>query len=145
MEPILSFTGWYGFLSNFVETPVFLDGDLYWTVEHAFQAAKSLDPAVRRRVQLQETPGKAKAEGRRVALRADWEVVKEDVMLYLLQQKFSQEPFRRQLLATGDAHLEEGNTWGDRYWGVCPVGSGYGQNRLGVLLMQVRSELRSQS
>ena len=144
MEPILAFAGKYGFLSNFAEAPVFLDGEVYWTVEHAFQAAKSLDPVVRRHVQLQETPGEAKREGRRVALRADWEVVKEDVMLYLLQQKFSQEPFRRRLLATGDAHLEEGNPWGDRYWGVCPVGSGKGQNRLGVLLMQVRDELRRQ-
>ena len=43
------------------------------------------------------------------------------------------------LLATGDAQLEEGNTWGDRIWGVY---QGQGDNRLGKILMKVREELR---
>jgi len=43
------------------------------------------------------------------------------------------------LLATGDQELIEGNTWGDRFWGVC---DGEGQNQLGRLLMELRNELR---
>ena len=39
-----------------------------------------------------------------------------------------------------DALLEEGNTWGDRVWGVC---QGQGENRLGKILMKVREELRA--
>ena len=35
--------------------------------------------------------------------------------------------------------LVEGNTWGDRFWGVC---GGVGLNWLGRLLMQVRDEVR---
>ena len=44
------------------------------------------------------------------------------------------------LLATGDAYLEEGNTWGDRVWGTV---NGSGANRLGVILMQIRAEIKS--
>ena len=44
------------------------------------------------------------------------------------------------LLATGEEYLVEGNTWGDKYWGVC---GGIGLNHLGKLLMQVRDELES--
>lgn len=43
------------------------------------------------------------------------------------------------MLATGDAYLEEGNTWGDRIWGTV---NGSGANRLGVILMQIRAELK---
>ena len=46
------------------------------------------------------------------------------------------------LLATGSAELQEGNDWGDVYWGVCPPLSGRGQNYLGRILMKVRAELR---
>jgi predicted NAD-dependent protein-ADP-ribosyltransferase YbiA (DUF1768 family) len=44
------------------------------------------------------------------------------------------------LLETKDATLIEGNTWGDQYWGVC---AGVGENHLGKLLMQIRSELQT--
>jgi predicted NAD-dependent protein-ADP-ribosyltransferase YbiA (DUF1768 family) len=33
----------------------------------------------------------------------------------------------------------EGNSWGDTYWGVC---KGKGQNKLGHILMQVRSTFK---
>jgi len=56
-----------------------------------------------------------------------------------LQEKFSDPLLRKKLLATGNATLIEGNTWGDTYWGVC---KGKGQNKLGKLLMELRSELR---
>lgn len=54
--------------------------------------------------------------------------------------KFTQNPnFADKLLATGDAHLEEGNTWGDRIWGTV---NGSGANRLGIILMQIRAEIK---
>jgi hypothetical protein len=43
------------------------------------------------------------------------------------------------LLDTGGAHLEEGNTWGDTFWGTV---NGAGDNYLGLCLMKVREELR---
>jgi N-glycosidase YbiA len=61
------------------------------------------------------------------------------VMRGLLRQKFSSGELYEKLLATGDALLVEGNSWGDRYWGQV---QGTGENHLGKLLMQVRKELK---
>ena len=133
------FVGQYTFLSNFFIAPVKYEDATYASVEHAFQAAKTFDAWQRQRIALSETPGLAKLRGRRVPLRHDWEEVKDGVMLTLLRDKFSGS-LGNQLLATGDAKLVEGNTWGDTYWGVC---SGEGMNMLGLLLMQVRHELES--
>lgn len=126
-------------MSNFVHVYVVLDGVTYPTIEHAYQAAKTFDIAKRQMIQLARTPGLAKKFGQDLVLRPDWEQVKEEVMLDLLIQKFSQPHFRKLLLATGDAYLEETNSWKDRYWGVC---GGRGLNRLGHLLMQVRKMLQ---
>ena len=60
-------------------------------------------------------------------------------MLSLIRGKFQWPDLQVKLLATGDAYLEEGNTWGDRIWGTV---DGQGENRLGKILMQVRDEAR---
>ena len=54
----------------------------------------------------------------------------------------SQSDLKEKLLATGDEHLEEGNTWGDTTWGTV---NGIGENRLGKILMKVRNELQEES
>ena len=135
-----TFTGPYAFLSNFFFSGSLLhyEDDPYATVEHAYQAAKTLDLSARRRIQSCGSPAEAKALGRRVALRPEWDSVRNAIMLSLLQEKFAASPMREQLHATGSQDLVEGNTWGDRYWGVC---KGQGKNWLGVLLMQVREEI----
>ncbi len=142
---IAEFKGRYRFLSNFYPAWVSFDGDLYPTVEHAYQAAKTLDPSIRKHVRVADSPGEAKRRGRKAPLRAGWEDAKLGVMLDLLRQKFARTagtvPFLEawaKLLATEDQELIEGNTWGDTFWGVC---KGEGENHLGRLLMQVRGEL----
>jgi ribA/ribD-fused uncharacterized protein len=138
--PILRFDGTkHEFLSNFHSSTVWFDGQDYETVEHAYQAAKTLSEIERRAICFAETPGKAKRLGNKVTLRSDWEIVKPLVMLQLLAQKFMIPDLRSRLLATVDAYLEEGNTWNDVYWGVC---NGVGQNMLGKQLMYIRSLLR---
>ncbi|MGW8177793.1 MAG: NADAR family protein [bacterium] len=136
---ISSFDGEYQFLSNFFPVTVFLDGECYPSVEHAYQAAKTTNPYERQFIKDMKTPGRAKRAGRHLMLREDWELIKISVMHDLLRQKFSHETLRKRLLATGDEKLEEGNTWKDYFWGVC---NGIGQNQLGVLLMRVREEIR---
>lgn len=135
---ITSFTGNYRWLSNFAPAKVTLDGEVYPTVEHAYVAAKTLDPLVRKLVQEQATPGMAKRLGRKLSLRPDWDEVKLKVMEDLLRQKFRDSTYAMQLRRTGDMPIVEGNTWGDTFWGVC---HGVGENHLGRLLMQLRSEL----
>jgi N-glycosidase YbiA len=141
MPLISNFHGENFFLSNFFPAPVSYEGEIYPTVEHAFQAAKTLDREQRKSIQDAETPAKAKQMGKTVTLRPDWEQEKLAIMLELLRQKFSQPELRQKLLATDDAELIEGNTWGDRFWGCVLVeGQWVGQNHLGKLLMQVRAE-----
>lgn len=143
-EPITSFSGNYRFLSNFYSASVELDGVDYRTVEHAFQAAKTLNASERGRIQRTRSPGAAKHIGRRVTLRPEWEEVKIEVMRRLVYQKFYNYPvLARGLVATGDSLLVEGNTWNDRFWGECPVGIGH--NHLGKILMEVRTELKGKS
>jgi ribA/ribD-fused uncharacterized protein len=138
---IAEFQGPYRFLSNFSPAEIEFEGVKYPTVEHAYQSAKTLDMTDRRRIAALPTPAKAKAAGRALKLRDDWERVKFDVMEQCVRQKFTRHAdLRRQLLDTGDATLEEGNTWGDRVWGVY---QGQGDNRLGKILMKVREELQA--
>lgn len=136
-----SFSNEYHFLSNFSESPVLYEGVLYPTVEHAYQAAKSLDSDFRFRVSINKSPATAKKMGRGVRLRPDWEDIKVDVMRYLLQRKFNHDDLREQLLETEDAELIEGNWWGDKFWGVC---NGEGQNMLGKLLMEIREDIQAE-
>jgi len=134
------FVGPYRFLSNFFPAEIELDGEIYPTVEAAFQARKTLDPDERAKIRVAKTPGVAKRLGRRVKLVPDWEKIKITVMTDLVRQKFTRHrALAAELLATWDQKLVEGNTWRDHFWGVC---DGYGLNWLGKILMKVRDELR---
>jgi len=148
MTEIRGFRGPYRFLSNFWPVSVTFGGVTYPSVEYAFVAAKTLDPAGRAAVLKCATPGDAKRLGRSLTLRAGWdarpglEPLKVEVMRALLAVKFwPGTPLARQLLATGTAPLIEENTWGDTFWGVC---NGRGENTLGRLLMEQRTHLQQQ-
>jgi N-glycosidase YbiA len=138
---ITSFQGDDRFLSNFYPCEVKFEGLTYPSVEHAYQSAKTLDMTARRQIAAEPTPAAAKAAGEALRYRPDWERVKYAVMLECVRYKFTHHPdLARLLLNTGDAYLEEGNTWHDRIWGVY---QGKGTNWLGKILMQVRGELRA--
>lgn len=142
MTVIDSFTGDYKFLSNFQPGEVFLDRLPYPSVEHAYQAAKTVNSEEREPIRLLfgYQAGLAKRMGRKLTVRPDWDKVKFDIMTDLVHQKFNLHPMLRdKLLATGDATLIEGNHWNDTVWGVC---NGVGTNWLGQILMHVRAELR---
>lgn len=147
VKKIDSFEGKYYFLSNFSNSYVYDGlGIEYPTVEHYFQAAKTLDFDTRLKIAAAPTPGKAKRLGRHVNLRSDWNMIKTDVMRSALRIKFSQPSLRDKLLETGDAWLEEGNTWCDNIWGNCKCEKCkniVGENRLGRLLMEIREELKN--
>lgn len=147
MNAITEFRGKHAFLSNFSSADVVLDGVTYPTVEHAFQAAKTLDPVAREVIRRASTPGNAKYHGQRVTLRDGWDRMRLDVMIDLVRQKFTPLHRRAELLDTGDADLVEGNTWHDNFWGDCRCGRDScerpGENWLGAVLMLVRSEARN--
>lgn len=134
------FSGEYRFLSNFFSVKIDFAGIVYPSIEHAYQAMKTLHVPTREFISTIDTAGMAKQYGKTLNLRNDWEDVKLQIMLDLLMIKFSKPTFKLRLLQTGDALLVEGNTWGDTFWGVC---RGVGHNHLGKHLMHVREILKN--
>jgi len=128
--------------SNFAPSTIALGGIEYPTVEHAYQAQKSMDEADKRNIALAASPGKAKRMGRRVKVRGDWEDVKYSIMVECLRQKFlGNALFAEVLLGTGDEWLaEDASLWNDKEWGLGKDGKG--KNLLGKALMEARTFLK---
>lgn len=136
-KPITQFIGKYNFLSTFYPCNIhYLDLD-FSSSEHAYQAAKTLIREEQIQIQQCSTPNKAKQLGKKVTIRRDWNRVRRRIMEEILLLKFEHDDLRIKLLATKDRELVEGNTWHDKYWGVC---NGKGKNHLGKILMKIRDE-----
>lgn len=147
----------FGFLSNFYIHPITFLGVTYPSLEHAYQAAKTLDLEQRRIILAAPTPGQAKYLGSPrgiVTLRPDWMKIRDQIMRDLEEQKYPSAlqtahpgwDLTARLLDTGEAELVEGNTWHDNYWGdcICPrCKKILGGNKLGYMLMEIR-DLRRQ-
>lgn len=132
----------YGGFSNFAPYPVRIDGKVWPTTEHYFQAQKFVGTPYEESIRTTASPMIAARLGRsrKQPLRKDWEIVKDSIMEKALLAKFEQHPdLARQLLETGDCELIE-HTSKDSYWG--DGGDGSGLNKLGRLLMDVRTTLR---
>ena len=132
----------FGCFSNFAAYPVELDGKVWPTSEHYFQAQKFAGTGFEEEIRRAGSPMIAARMGRDRSkpLRADWERVRDEVMRRAVLAKFTQHAELRDiLLATGDAMLVE-HTRNDSYWG--DGGDGRGRNMLGQILVSVREELR---
>lgn len=141
-KDIISFRGDNLFLSNFYKIQIVFEGDIYASVEHAYQASKTFNNLEREIIRRSKT-GEAKLLGQKVQLRSDWEQVKIQIMTNLIIQKFNDNELKEKLLSTKGSYLKEGNDWHDNFWGSCYCSScGYkGENLLGVILMEIRSNL----
>lgn len=128
--------------SNFAPSKIVLEGIEYPTVEHAYQAQKTLDIKERQEIASASSPGRAKRMGRKVKIRVDWEDVKYSVMVECLRQKFlGNKLFAETLIETGDEWIaEDASLWNDTEWGLGK--SGKGKNLLGKALMEVRTFLK---
>lgn len=134
----------WGEFANFSRHSIFVDGKIWPTVEHYYQAQKFHGTPFEEEIRTLETPTTAK-ERAHVLLKdhpaIDWGLKKESVMYKGLYAKFTQHPDLLQLLlSTENLPLAE-HTSLDLYWGDGLDGSG--MNRLGAILMQIRSELRN--
>jgi hypothetical protein len=123
----------------FVKNGVFLGGTQYHKItsdpqSRYFEALPFPDLVTR---------GSQYERGRTVMLRPHWDTIRIGIMRDLLHKKFAPgSSLARELLATADRELIEGNTRNDRFWGVC-LRTRVGENHLGRLLMEIRSELRA--
>ena len=136
-----SFRDDYFFLSNYFTAPIEENGVTYPTNEHYFHAHKSSIVSQNILIAHAATPGEAKRLGRKCKMRPDWNTYRLEVMRNGIHLKFTQHPeLAEKLLATGNEELIEGNTWNDKFWGVC---DGVGENNLGKILMEERERLKN--
>lgn len=131
----------YGWLSNFWRAKQEVDGKMYDTNEHFYQAQKANKKVIREWIAAAPTPYLAMMAGRSLRegkeLRDDWDGFKKiGTMAKGLKAKFSQNKnLKRKLLSTGNAILHEDSP-DDMFWGK------KGSNWLGILLMGIRDELK---
>lgn len=137
----------YGALSNYFPRAITLDGLAYASSEHAFQAAKARDPAVRAWIMAAPTAILAAAAGDALGETdtvPDWAQAMVPLMRTILRAKFAQHAdLGALLLGTGQARLVEvapQDNSVNRYWSEV---NGAGQNILGKLLMEIRGELEA--
>ncbi|HET7714280.1 MAG TPA: NADAR family protein [Bauldia sp.] len=132
----------YSEFSNFAGFPIEIDGEVWPSVEHYYQASKFADPEMRDKIRLAPKPVIAKKLAQKYSgrMRADWTTLRDDVMERALRDKLARHRTIRELLmTTGEEELIE--TAPDRYWGIGRDGAG--ENRLGRLWMKLREELKA--
>src|SRR6266480_4339970 len=134
----------YGCFSNFSRHAFELDGAWWFTSERYFQAQKFAGTPYAEQIRQARTASMAAKMGRRrlYPLRSDWEQIKDVVMFHGVLRKFEiHDDIRSILLGTGEELLIE-NAPKDYYWGCGADGSG--KNKLGKVLMGIRSLFRNQ-
>jgi len=132
----------YGWLSNSAPYPISLDSKMWYTAEHYFQTQKFHDETVQKEILRTRSAAEVIriASSPKLRVRRDWDAVKLGFMRTAVQTKFTQiTDLKTLLLNTGDAELIDHSDI-DSYW--ADGGDGGGRNMLGVVLMEVRDELR---
>lgn len=144
---ITTFRGEYSWLSNFatLERPLTLAFGEAVSVEHAYQAAKCVHLSDAMEVAKHPAQGLKRFVKTKELKNFD-RATKRRVMRCLLKYKFSDAnpTFKERLLQTGNEYIEEGNVWGDTFWGV-DMRTGIGDNNLGLLIMDIREELMNEN
>lgn len=119
-----------------------LDGALWPSAEHYYQAMKFEDPALREAIRAAPHPLEAQALARRHKrkMRTDWKAIRQTVMTRAVYIKCRTHPeVAAGLLATGERRIIETSQY-DYYWGCGR--DGRGGNTYGKVLMAVRARLR---
>ena len=129
---------------NFSSFRVLVDGTLYCTVEHAYQAIKFLETAPEIAEQITNCYSAHDAQKIAYANKdkqcKNWDDIKLQVMEKLLRLKLAQNPYvKKKLLETGDLLICEDSPK-DSFWGI--GANRDGRNELGKLWMKLREELR---
>lgn len=148
-DKVISFystKGEYGWGSNFYRASIEMDGKVWPTSEHYYQAQKAITYSDKELIRSAESPKEAARLGRTLLIRDDWVAVRYNVMKVAVRAKFNQHPaLARKLMATGDKDIvewTEGTTLADPVWGNAPDKNGNpGLNLLGKALMEIREEL----
>lgn len=131
----------YYMLSNFSSHAVEYRGDLYLTAEHAYQAAKFNDIAIKMEIQSTRSAFLAKeiAQQHKSERDTDWDEKKISAMEEILRAKLLQHnDVKEALKKSGKMEIVE-NSPTDTFWGIGRDGEG--RNELGKIWMRLREEL----
>lgn len=129
--------------SNFSKHPIEIDGKVYPTNEHYFQAMKFSDEDYAEQIRLAKTPAEAKKMGlsRVHKIHSDWDEKRVEVMRVAVEAKFTQhKDLLKYLVGTYPSTLIEDSPT-DSFWGCGKDRKGH--NALGKLLMAFREEVLS--
>lgn len=138
----------YGIFSNLYKRAITFEDEIFATSEHAYQAGKARKPAVKKWLMEAPSPSLLAMAAHGLYywdVAPGWSANKFDRMKAILRAKFTQhEDLKEALLGTADARLVESATVDNpvnRLWGEV---NGVGKNTLGIMLMELRSELRKE-
>jgi len=138
---VLFYEGPWYFFSNFSSFMVLWHKQYWMTSEHAYQAAKFVEPTITEEIRLACSAHDAKKLARRndAFKVANWQEIKLLIMEEILRAKLEQHPYiQKKLTETGNAEIVEDSPT-DNFWGRgC---DGKGQNNLGKIWMKLRTEL----
>ncbi|CDW73079.1 fha domain containing protein [Stylonychia lemnae] len=146
LEKIEGFTGYFEFMRPDFPSPVYYEGETYSTAAHAYNAAKLIDPNMRRRIQKAPTLQEMYNVARTIEEPEGWTHKKLKVMERIMRDKFRRSrDMRERLAATQNREII--NFLPDKseenlYWGM--VGK-QGQNQLGKILERVRQSVHDES
>lgn len=136
----------FGAFSNLFRRSIVFEGREYPTSEHAYQAGKAAKESVREWILSAPSPALVAMAAHGLYtwdINPEWSKIKFDRMRGVLRAKFTQhEDLLNLLLSTGTARLVEAAKTDNpvnRLWGEV---NGKGKNMLGILLMELREELR---
>lgn len=140
---IYGFQGRDRWLSNMWPVEFTINGVKFSSVENAYQASKlgGQKELIEQFAKMPALDSKKRIKGLDIST-PNFHENKLKYMKMFLQKKFEEPHLREKLLLTGDVYIEETNDWGDTFFGCCP--QGVGQNYLGKLIMEIRSEIRKE-
>ena len=134
--------GKYGFLSNLYKRCIVFEKIRFPTSEHAYQYGKFKDEKVADWAMIAPKPHLLAILAHNLFvwdIVPNWSKIKESRMEAVLRAKFNQHSdLATKLIETGNAILIE-DSKSDAFWGIGKKGKG--KNRLGKLLMKIRSEI----
>lgn len=129
---------------NFSSFRVLVDGVLYCTLEHAYQASKFLQSAPEIAEQIINAYSAHEAQkiafANRDKQRKDWSEVKVEIMEKLVRLKVEQNPYVKQKLMQTKNYIICEDSPKDAFWGISPNRDG--RNELGKIYMKIREDIK---
>lgn len=129
------------YFSLWSEHPIEYKGVTYKTGEHLYHSRRYDDPNIRKIIVESKDGEEAWTLSQKFKIhqQKDFDARKTDIMREILLAKFEQHPDTREvLIATGEAEIIK--PYPDPFWGEGP--DGRGQNVMGKILMEIRTEIR---